>query len=244
MSEAALPLVLFGVALLYASVGHGGASGYLAALSLSSASISDSATLALAANVLVAGIAFLAFWRAGFHRPSLTWPFLIGSAPLALVGATIKLPPGPHYALAGAVVLVAGLRMLFPLAQPAGDWLPSLPLKIAIGMGIGLLSGLVGVGGGIFLSPVLVLSRWADAKEAAASSAAFIVVNSVFGLVPRAGTLATLPASTIGLVGACVAGSLLGARFGADHARPVALRRLLGLVLVVAGVKLLQRAVA
>ncbi|MCW5943441.1 MAG: sulfite exporter TauE/SafE family protein [Fimbriimonadaceae bacterium] len=244
MSESYLPLVLFVVALLYASVGHGGASGYLAALSLTSASIADSAALALAANVLVAGIAFVAFWRAGFHRPNLTWPFLVGSAPLSLVGATIKLPPGPHYALTGAVVLAAGFRTLLPLSPGTGDWRPPLPLKIGIGAGIGLLSGLVGVGGGIFLSPILVLSRWANAKEAAASSAAFIVVNSVFGLVPRAGTLTSLPTSALGLVGACFAGSLLGARLGAERARPEALKRVLGIVLVLASVKLFQRAMA
>lgn len=242
MSEPYLPILLFAVALVYASVGHGGASGYLAVLALTSSTITDAATLALAANVLVAGIAFVAFWRAGYFRPEKTWPFLLGSAPLALVGAMIKLPPGPHYGLAGIVVLLAGVRTLLPLAPAKVGWKPPLAATIPIGGVIGLLSGLVGVGGGIFLSPILVLTRWAGTKEAAASSSAFIVVNSVLGLVPRATSLAAMPPSAIGLVGACVVGSVIGAGLGAGRAHPDLIRRLLGVVLAVASVKLFQRA--
>lgn len=242
MTEPFLPMLLFGVALLYGSVGHGGASGYLAVLALTSATMAESAALALAANVLVAGVSFVAFWRAGHFRPGLTWPFLLGSAPLAVVGGATKLPPGPHFALAGCVIALAGVRTLLPLRPREAPAVAPTSVKVGLGAGIGFLSGMVGVGGGIFLSPILVLARWANAKDAAASSALFIVVNSICGLVPRASTLASLPGSSFGLIGACVVGSLVGSGIGAKRASPEALKRVLGVVLVLASVKLFQRA--
>lgn len=234
-------LAVFGIAMIYSSVGHGGASGYLAALSLIGLSKTQASTLALLLNLAVAGLAFYQFKKAGAFSWRHTWPFLIGSVPFAFAGGMFKLSDKVFYGLVAFCLAVAATRLLW---NPSGskDALkpaPSTPIAAGIGGGIGLLSGLVGVGGGIFLSPILVLSKWLDARTASGCSALFILVNSLAGLGARAKEIPGVMYSAGWLLIAGIGGALLGSYLGANRIPSPALPRLLGAVLFVAAVKLL-----
>lgn len=232
------------VACLYASVGHGGASGYLAVLSLTALASRSVAASALVLNLVVASIAFLAFQQANRFSWKLTWPFLVGAAPFAFLGSTIKLSEKAYFTLVGVVVLWAGIRLLMARidsAQVDFDRPPSTPTGVLVGAAVGLLSGLVGVGGGIFLSPILVLAGWADAKRTSATSAIFIVSNSAIGLMARAQAGLDLPPNFLWLAAGGASGALLGSWIGAKRLPVPWLRRLLGAVLLVAAIKLVLK---
>lgn len=247
----ALTALFFAAAVLYSSVGHGGASGYLAAMGLMGVAPPLLRPTALLMNVAVATIALIRFARAGAARGGtdwrLFWPFALGSVPLAYVGGRIQLPTRAHAAVVGAVLLYSAWR-LFAETLPArrGDAhrdrprpKPSLAVCVAIGAAIGLLSGLTGVGGGVFLSPIVVLMGWASVRDAAAPTAAFILINSLSGL---AGLFARPPALHEALplwIAAVVCGGLIGSWFGARRLQFDTLRRLLAAVLVIAGLKMM-----
>ena len=168
------------------------------------------------------------------------WPFLLGAAPFTALGSSIKIKPSVYFALVGVALVIAGVRLLWP-TKPVGPedaTEPKPPVGLTVGAGIGVLSGLVGVGGGIFLSPVLMLCRWADAKKAAATSAAFIVSNSLIGLVVRQPNLSKLPSVTPWLIVAGVTGSILGSYLGTQKVSLVWLQRALGALLLLASIKL------
>ena len=175
----------FLVAFVYSSVGHGGASGYLALLSFYAFPPAQMSASALALNVLVSSLAFYSFAKAGHFRWSSTWPLIMFSIPAAFLGGMIKVSSSV-YALTLAVILMyAGWRLWKGArAVPENQALKSIPFGFAmlLGAGIGLVSGVVGIGGGIFLSPLLLFFRWANPKQAAATSACFILVNSIAGL--------------------------------------------------------------
>ena len=224
--------------LLYSSVGFGGASSYLAAMSLFAVSPNFSATIALCLNILVAGIAFANYFRHGHLRPHLLWPFLITSIPAAFVGGALKVEQSTYQLLLNVVLLFVAMRLLFyPKAEtPAGQKFvrPGWVVALSVGALIGIVSGIVGIGGGIFLSPIIVLSGWGNAKHAAASSAAFIVLNSISGLIGRAwgGTF------TFGVLGAIlipigVIGGLVGSLWGARYLPNRSLQRVLAVVLLI-----------
>ncbi len=237
-----LPLLIAIVACVFASVGHGGASGYLAILSLTTLQTKSVAATALILNLVVATIAFIAFRQARYFSWNLTWPFLLGAAPFAFIGSKLHLSDRVYFILVGAVVLWAGLRLLLANTDAAiadVDQPPSRGMGLAVGSGIGMLSGMVGVGGGIFLSPIVVLSKWADAKRAAAASAIFIVSNSAIGLAARSSEGLALPPNFVGLIGGGAAGAILGSWIGARRMPVPWLRRLLGAVLLIAALKLL-----
>lgn len=234
-----LPAGIGLVAFIYASVGHGGASGYLAVLALLGSPWQQMATTALLLNLLVAGLAFLPFWKRGYFSASLTWPFLIGSVPAALLGGWLPVLRPVYQTLLAAVLCFAAWRLWMPMPTVAAvGQNPKRSVALPIGAGIGLTSGIVGVGGGIFLSPILVLFRWADPKRTAATSALFILFNSLAGLMGRliAGRLeiGTLLPPMI----AASAGGWIGARLGANRLPNSWLCRILGLVLAVAALKL------
>ncbi|MCA9842861.1 MAG: sulfite exporter TauE/SafE family protein [Cyanobacteria bacterium HKST-UBA03] len=244
-----ISLLIFLVAVLYASVGHGGASGYLAILSFFAYSPNEMATTALLLNLLVAGVAFYQYARAGFLKWPLTWPFLAASIPMAYVGGLFNIPHGLYFVLLAGVLFYAALRMsLAPnTANPATGNSPEAlcPPKPVVALptagGIGLLSGVIGVGGGIFLSPVMILFKWATPKQTAATSACFIWLNSLAGLAGRAtrgglewGTL--WPFLIAGGLGSVI-GAYYGARFISNHR----LRQLLGGVLFMAAVKMVLK---
>lgn len=239
---ALLALLLFVVAALYSSVGHGGASGYLAVLSLFAFAPQEMATTALVLNVLVAGMAFLQFQRAGFFRLRLLLSFLVASVPAAFVGGLVHIPPTVYALVLAAVLAFTAVRLGWPRSQAqelSSTGSPSPMLTLPTGAGIGLLSGMVGVGGGIFLSPVLLIMRWASIKETAAVSAAFIVVNSLAGLAGRFTSGNWELGALLWLVPVAFAGGLLGSYSGAWLLQSPTLRRLLALVLLVAAGKLL-----
>lgn len=233
-----LPIVIGAVALTYALVGHGGASGYLALLALTTLPQREVQITALTLNVIVATIAFVMYRQAKAFSWSLSWPFLLGAAPFVLLGSNVRLSDKTYTLLVGVIVVFAGIRMLVPTRKPT-DQPPVDPPHWATGTAtggvIGLLSGLVGVGGGIFLSPVAVLAKWADAKHAAATSSLFIVANSLVGLAGRAPAGLTVPAQFPWIATAAGAGALAGSWLGARKLSVDWLKKALGLMLIAAG---------
>lgn len=235
--------LVFVVALAYSSVGHGGASGYLAALSFFGLAPAVMAPSALLLNLLVAGLAFLSYFRAGHFAFRLLWPFAAASVPFAFLGGMLRVSVRTYFVVLGCVLVFAGLRLLLARAQGAEESLlkpPSLAMALPVGAGIGLLSGMVGVGGGIFLSPLILLLGWADAKRTAAASAAFIWINSLAGLYGHLSRTAVEWTSLAWLVGAAFAGGVVGSHLGAWRLAGVWLRRILGVVLLLAAIKLLR----
>ncbi len=235
-----LAALFFGAALLYSSVGHAGASAYLAAMALVGVAPDTMRPTALVLNLFVATIVIIRFARAG-HLP---WrqlvPLAIGSIPLAFLGGTIRLP-GELYRPLVALVLLAGAWRLFT-ARPAPDDAerPGVPgaAGVASGAGIGLLAGLTGTGGGIFLTPLLVLAGWTGTRDAAGLSGAFILVNSVAGIAGLLTGGVALPSSLPVWIVAVVAGGAIGSWLGAARFSILGMRRVLAVVLVVAAAKL------
>jgi len=229
-------------AFVYASVGHGGASAYIAAMALAGIAPAEMRPIALTLNILVSALATYKFWRAGHFRWRLFWPFAAVSIPFAYLGGAITLPGNLYKVVVGLVLVYAGWQLwrsfrageeMRPVRQPA------VPLAMAIGAAMGLLSGLTGVGGGIFLSPLLLMLGWAGTKQTSAVAAPFILVNSVAGLAAGfvAGT-AALPESTWALAAAVLVGGWLGAEYGSRRFANPMVRRVLAVVLAVAGAKM------
>lgn len=235
-----LPVLIFIAALLYASVGHAGASGYVAAMALMGVPESVMKPTALVLNLLVSSIGTVLFARAKAFSWSLFWPFALGAAPLAYFGGAAKLDGGWYKPLVGVVLIVAAVRLLLGKLTDVEE--PSPPpvwVRVLVGAGIGFLAGLTGTGGGIFLTPLLLLLGWARAKEAAGTSVAFILVNSLAGLAGKPSSLAHLPPNLWLWALAAVAGGSLGAALGSKRLPPPSLRRLLALVLLIAAAKLI-----
>lgn len=236
----ALAALFFAAALLYASVGHAGASAYLAAMALVGVAPETMRPTALVLNLFVASIVVARFAMAG-HLPwrSLV-PLAIGSVPMAFVGGSIQLP-GELYRPLVAIVLLAGAWRLATARAPTEEnGHPGVPwvAGVAAGAGIGLLAGLSGTGGGIFLTPLLVLAGWTGTRDAAGLSGAFILVNSISGLAGLlSGGLALPPAVPV-WVTSVAAGGLIGSWLGAARFSILSLRRALALVLVLAAFKL------
>jgi hypothetical protein len=181
------------VAFLYSSVGHAGASGYIATMSLFSLAPGVIKPSALLLNILVASIGAWQFWRAGHFSWRLFWPFALLSIPAAFLGGYINLPTHIFKAAVGLVLWFSAARFLLRPGDDAVLHEPSRPAALSVGAGLGLLSGLTGTGGGIFLTPLLLLMRWARTKTAAAVSALFILVNSASGLLGNLASTRRLP---------------------------------------------------
>ncbi len=242
MPTALLPLLFFLVAVLYAAVGQGGGSGYLAVMSLVDLPAETMRTTALTLNLMVAGIASARFVRAGYFAGRLFWPLVVASVPAAFVGGRLAVPAGVYRPLVGIVLLYAALQLArAPAPGRRQGAVPSWLLLVA-GAGIGLLSGLVGVGGGIFLAPLLLLSGWADARQTVALSSGFVLVNSAAALAGRLSTMARLPEALPIWLLAAAAGGWLGAWLGSRRLAPARLRQLLALVLAIAAARLLLSA--
>jgi len=229
-------------AFVYASVGHGGASAYLAAMALAGIAPQEMRPVALALNVLVSAMATWKFWRAGHFRWRLFWPFAVTSIPLAYVGGAVTLPGNAYKVLVGVVLLYAGWQLWASGAKGA-EMRAVRPVPVwtamPVGAGLGILSGLTGVGGGIFLSPLLLLLGWAGTKETSAVAAPFILVNSVAALA--AGFISrgmALPDYAAYLAVAVLLGGWFGAEYGAKRFANPLVRRFLAVVLAVAGGKM------
>ncbi|MBI3359058.1 MAG: sulfite exporter TauE/SafE family protein [Nitrospirae bacterium] len=239
-----LTILIFFVALLYSSVGHAGASGYLAAMALVGIVPEVMKPTALVLNILVAGIATVQFYRAGCFSWSLFWPFTLTSIPFAFLGGYITLPGTIYKQLLGLVLLFAAYRLFSNTAITQSPQKTIPPhIALACGAGIGLLSGLIGVGGGIFLSPLLLLMGWAQIKEQSGVAAAFILVNSVAGILGHFLALKRFPIVLPYWIIASSVGGIIGSRLGSRRLGNPTLRRILAVVLVVAVLKLLLYAV-
>ncbi|HWA38735.1 MAG TPA: sulfite exporter TauE/SafE family protein [Burkholderiales bacterium] len=228
----------------YASVGHGGASAYIAAMALAGVAPQDMRPIALLLNVLVSSIAAWKFCRAGYFRWGLFWPFAVVSIPMAYLGGAVTLPGNAYKALVGGVLLYAAWQ-LWRSARRGEEMRevrkPRLLHAMAIGAAMGLLSGLTGVGGGIFLSPLLLMLGWAGTKQTSALAAPFILVNSIAGLAAHFVSRGLdLPAYLPALAAAVLIGGWLGAEYGSRRFSNPIVRRLLAAVLALAGAKMIM----
>ena len=231
-------LCFFLVAILYASVGHGGASGYLALMALFGFVPLVMKPTALVLNLLVSLIAFLSFYKARFFKPKLLWPLILGSIPLAYLGSIIPLPDVIYKRILAVVLLFSIIRLLIGKSDMEQKKDPPFWVLLLIGSGIGLLSGMIGMGGGILLSPILILAGWSNQKETAAISAIFIFLNSLSGLVGQFQKGFELAPGIIWIAASVLVGGWLGAYIGAKKVPIGQMKWLLAGVLMMAVGKL------
>lgn len=235
---AALVLI---AATLYSSVGHAGASGYLAVMAVLGVAPEVMKPTALVLNIAVATIVSAKFYRAGHFTWGLFWPFAAASVPAAFVGGMLILPGQAYKVAVGVVLLYSAARMLVSTRVIADGAACSPPFSAAFvaGLLIGLLAGLIGVGGGIFLSPLLILLGWGGVRETAAVSAVFIWVNSVAGLLGHLSSIGSLPKGLPLWVAVAAVGGWLGSGYGSRRLPTLVLRQALAVVLVIASAKLI-----
>lgn len=242
MTAETLALLVLGVlaiALLYSSVGHAGASGYIAVMSLANIAPAEIKPTALALNILVASIASWQFWRAAHFSWSLFWPFALASVPMAFAGGYLNLPAQWFKLLVGFILLWSALQLFLRPPQEREPKPPATPVALGTGAGIGLLSGLTGTGGGIFLTPLLIFLRWARTTTASGVSAPFILLNSIAALSGNIAATKNLPAFALPLAVAVIVGGSIGSYLGSRRLAPGVVKRLLAAVLSIAGAKLI-----
>ena len=227
------------IAFLYSSVGHAGASGYIAVMTLFGLAPDEIKPIALVLNILVASIGTWQFWRAGHFRWELFWPFAICSVPMAFLGGYVNLPAQLFKIAVGVVLLFSAARFLYDPKEAATTAPPSRGTSLLVGGFLGLLSGLTGTGGGIFLTPLMIVMRWAPTKVASATSVVFILVNSTAGLLGNLAATRSMPSFAIALVAAAAIGGSVGSYLGSRRFSAPAIKRLLAAVLIIAGLKLI-----
>lgn len=227
------------VAFLYSSVGHAGASGYIAVMALFGLAPETIKPTALTLNIIVASIATWQFYRAGHFSWRLFWPFALLAIPFAFLGGYADLSTKTFKVLVGLVLLFSAAR--FALPQPSEDRVnpPRRCVAIPVGASLGFVAGLTGTGGGIFLTPLLLLMKWATTKSAASISALFILTNSASGLAGNYASTQYLPSSIWILAICVVAGGSIGSHLGSCRFNPVWIKRILAVVLLIAGTKLI-----
>lgn len=239
LSIVGLCLAVLLIAGLYSSVGHAGASGYIAVLSLFSVVPSEIKPIALVLNILVASITTWQFWRKGLLKLEDFLPFALLAVPCSFLGGYLNLSPRLFQMLLGIVLLCSALRFLIQPIEAEHPTLPKRPIAVIAGGAIGFLAGLTGTGGGIFLTPLLVMKCWTSAKKAAAMSALFILVNSIAGLLGNLAATQKLPIVTVGLLIAVAIGGSIGSYYGSQQFSHRLIQRCLAVVLTIAGCKLL-----
>jgi uncharacterized membrane protein YfcA len=227
-------------AALYTSVGHAGASSYLALMALFGLPPAVMRPTALVLNILAASLTSFRYVQTGLFSWRVLWPFLLGAAPFAFFGGTLQVPGEVYRPLVGVVLWISAARLLWPkeiraVTDPRD---PPIALAIPMGAGIGLLSGLTGTGGGIFLSPLLLFLGWSNPKIASGVAAVFILCNSVAGLAGNVASVHALPATLPLFAGSVLAGAVVGTTLGIRFRATVILKAL-GLVLIIAGFKLI-----
>src|SRR5213075_3046239 len=227
------------IAFLYSSVGHAGASGYIATMTLFGLAPTIIRPTALVLNILVASIGAFQFWRAGHFAWKLFWPFALLSIPAAYFGGHLQPSASVLRILIGLVLIFSAARLIFRRNDPAKLLTPSQPTAISVGAGLGFLSGLTGTGGGIFLTPVLLFCQWAPIRQAAAVSALFIWVNSIAGLVGYFTKVQSIPSLGLILALAAIVGGVVGSHLGSRRFVVRVISLLLATVLLIAGMKLL-----
>ena len=227
------------IAFLYSTVGHAGASGYIAVMTLWGIAPATIRPTALVLNILVASIGAFQFWRAGHFSWRLFWPFALLSIPAAYFGGYLQPSASVLRILIGVVLLFSAARLVLRRSDPPETFAPSRPTSISVGAGLGFLSGLTGTGGGIFLTPLLLFCRWAHIRQAAAVSALFIWVNSVAGLVGYFTKVHSVPSLGLTLALAAIIGGIVGSHLGSRRFAVRVISLFLATVLLVAGTKLI-----
>lgn len=231
---------LFLVAFLYASVGHGGASGYLALMAIFAVSPDVMKPTALLLNLFVSSTSFIQFYRGEHFKWKLFWPFSLASIPMSFIGGLMTIDGSFYKKILGILLILPVIRFFFfRNTDPKTIKARHLPLSLTIGGAIGLLSGMIGIGGGIILSPVLLLLKWSDQKQTAAVSAAFIFVNSLAGLGGQLIKGFQFNTSMLTFTGIAFVGGICGAYFGALKLRQTILKNILAGVLALAAYKLI-----
>ena len=230
-----LPIIAF----LYASVGHGGASGYLALMALFSFAPETMKPTALLLNIFVSGIAFYHYYKAGYFNKRLFLSFATASIPLAFLGGMVEVDASIYKKILAVLLVFAILKMLNVFGKES-DFIKNVKVwqGLVVGGIIGFLSGLIGIGGGIILTPIILLLHWGKMKEAAAVSALFILVNSVAGLLGQFSSGVRVSSDSFILVGIALVGGFLGSYHGSRKFNNALLRYLLAIVLIIASVKL------
>jgi uncharacterized protein len=240
LSVLLLAASMFLGAALYTSVGHAGASAYIALMALFGIAPSVMRPTALALNILVATFTSFRYVRAGLFRWRTLWPFLVGAIPFAFFGGAIQLPGAYYRPLVGVVLMIGGARLLWPsdLSTNREPRDPPIWVGVLCGGGIGFLSGLTGTGGGIFLSPLLLFVGWSATKPASGVAAVFILCNSIAGLLGNVAIVKALPPGlpiyAIAVALGAILGTALGIRWGT-----LMILKALGVVLLIAGLKLI-----
>jgi uncharacterized membrane protein YfcA len=235
-----LAALLFVAALLYTSVGHAGASGYLAAMAVYGLAPDEMRPAVLILNLFAATLTTVRFYSAGHFDRGLFLPLAAGSVPAAYLGGLIVVAASVYYPLLAAALLVAAVRLAWP-SSGGTTQTRRMPVwaGVVAGVAIGLLAGLTGVGGGIYLTPLLLFFGWSETRQAAGVSAAFILVNSAAALLGRLTTFPVLPSEMPAWVVVVLAGSAIGSTLGSRVLGSATLRRILAVVLVIAAAKLL-----
>ena len=236
-----LAALIFIAAILYSSVGHAGASGYLAVMALFVMSPSEMKPTALTLNILVASIAVTKYLKADCFSWSIFWPFALSSIPFAYLGGLILLPSIYYKPIVGAILIYAAIRFVKDAEKP--DYIiktPLMPIVLISGAGIGFLSGLLGIGGGILLSPLLIVFKWVEVKKASGIAAAFILVNSIAGLLGFISSRTPqIPEGLLIWAVVAVVGGYIGAEYGSKRFGNPTIKRLLSLVLLISGGKMI-----
>lgn len=231
--------MLLGAA-LYTSVGHAGASAYIALMALFGVAPAAMRPTALALNILVAGFTSIRYIGAGLFRWRVLWPFALGAIPFAFLGGSIQLPGAYYRPLVGTVLLLSAARLLWPreLKSNTDPRDPPISAGILCGVGIGFLSGLTGTGGGIFLSPLLLFLGWSETRAASGVAAVFILCNSIAGFLGNVAIANALPPDLWIYAIAVALGAVIGTTLGVQW-RPPLILKALGVVLMIAGFKLI-----
>ena len=244
MPEIFIPIEIyfffFLIAMLYSSVGHGGASGYIAVLSIFGILSSSLTSIPLALNVIVASTSFYHFYKSGFFDAKLLIPFIITSIPASYVGGLISVPKNIFEIILSITLILASARLfLFNKVKIENNFKYSIPFSLLIGLVLGFISGLIGIGGGVFLSPIILFFGWANSKTTAATSSAFIILNSMSGLFANAYKGNFNFEIILPFIFVVIGGAYLGALIGTQKLSAKKLQSVLGLVLLVSGIKIM-----